>query len=98
MFTDERVWAAREEYSLALLMPGRLIEAGPARSRVLLQRLRERCRRVLVYAYGDWLTRYGGLGELCGRVGLALGSTPDVPLDPAGSVGLCDLTLEPTGS
>ena len=63
-------------YALAVLMPGRLLEAGPERSAALRQRLRDRCQQVLVYAYDDWLERPGGLPGLAREAGLDPGTTP----------------------
>jgi hypothetical protein len=67
---DERLWPAGRRYALAILMPGRLVEAGPERAAVLLARLRERCDRVLAYAYGDWCERPGGFPALLAETGL----------------------------
>jgi hypothetical protein len=58
-------------YDLAMITPGRLIE-GAERSDHLTALLRTRCDQVLVYAYGDWLTRYGGLAPLAEAAGLHL--------------------------
>ena len=66
---DDVIWPDDRRYALAVLMPGRLLEAGPERSAALRQRLRDRCRQVLVYAYDDWLERPGGLPGLAARPG-----------------------------
>jgi SAM-dependent methyltransferase len=70
MFDVESVWESGRRYRLALLMPGRLIEADFVRASRLMERLRRHCDRVLVYAYGDWLTRYGDIGTLARTAGL----------------------------
>ena len=52
---------------LVLLMPGRIIESDdPEAIRAQVRRV----PRVLVYAYGDWLTRYSSLDALCRAAGL----------------------------
>ena len=45
----------RSRFALGIVMPGRLLEAGPERAKAIRERLRRSCDRVLVYAYGDWL-------------------------------------------
>ena len=61
-------------YSLIILMPGRLLEVEEASARRLREWLRGHFQRLLVYGYGEWLTRYGGLPGLAGRAGLTLES------------------------
>ena len=70
-------------YSLVILMPGRLVEVDPAVARQLRGWLRGHFTRLLVYGYGEWLTRYDGLSGLAERAGLTLES-----VHKAGSVGL----------
>ncbi len=86
MFDDDRIWADDRRFALALLMPGRFLEIEPDRGNRLKRFLKERCDRILVYAYGDWLTRYQGLAGLARQAGLALEST-----DADGKVGLATL-------
>lgn len=62
-------WSDR--YSLALLMPGRLAEVDDLKAHALKSHLRSHAQKVVVYAYGDWLSD-GGLVGLCGRTGLEL--------------------------
>jgi hypothetical protein len=76
LLDDTTVWPDGRRYAIAVLMPGRLLEAGPERSAALLRRLRERCAQVLVYAYADWLERPGGLAGLAREVGLDPGAVP----------------------
>lgn len=60
-----------EDTGIALLMPGRLIEPVDRKKAVrLLRYLRDRSRVVIAYAYGDWISSYGGIGELCAHAGL----------------------------
>ena len=61
-------------YSLVILMPGRLLEVEPASAERLRGWLQGRFRHLLVYAYGEWLTRYGSLSGLAERAGLTLES------------------------
>jgi SAM-dependent methyltransferase len=59
-------------YSLVLLMPGRLLEVDDASARQLRSWLRGHFQHLLVYAYGEWLTRHEGLGGLAAKAGLTL--------------------------
>jgi 2-polyprenyl-3-methyl-5-hydroxy-6-metoxy-1,4-benzoquinol methylase len=61
-------------YSLIILMPGRLVEVDESSGRRLREWLRGHFQHLLVYGYGDWLTRYGGLATLAERAGLTLES------------------------
>jgi hypothetical protein len=72
IFTAQEIWPPAQRYALAILMPGRLIEAGPARGAYLCERIDVQCERLLVYAYDDWLTRYGGLESLAAAAGLTI--------------------------
>jgi 2-polyprenyl-3-methyl-5-hydroxy-6-metoxy-1,4-benzoquinol methylase len=70
-------------YSLIILMPGRLLEVDEASARRLREWLRGHFQRLLVYGYGEWLTRYDGLSGLAERAGLTLES-----VHKSGAVGL----------
>ena len=72
LFSTESIWPEGRRYALALLMPGRLLEVAPVRAAQLRARLNQQCDRVLVYAYGDWLTRHGNLKGLAAAAGLKL--------------------------
>ncbi|HEU4925683.1 MAG TPA: class I SAM-dependent methyltransferase [Vicinamibacterales bacterium] len=61
-------------YSLIILMPGRLLEVDETSGRRLREWLRGHFNRLLVYGYGEWLTRYDGLSGLAARAGLTLES------------------------
>ena len=56
-------------FDVVLLMPGRLLEMEPRAAERVRDELR-RHRRVVVYAYGDWLARHDGLAGLCAAAGL----------------------------
>ena len=72
MFECEAEWQNGYKYALAILMPGRLIEAGPSTARKLIEWIGQSCDRLLVYAYGDWLKRYGHLRGLTNETGIQL--------------------------
>jgi hypothetical protein len=83
MFENEAIWDGGRRFDLVLLMPGRILETTPERGARLRQLLQERCERILVYAYGDWLTRYQDLAGLTRQAGLRLREVLD-----DGKVGL----------
>jgi hypothetical protein len=65
---DDALWP--EAYDVALVMPGRLVEqVDKGKCAHFLQVLRTRVQRVLLYAYGDWLTKYDGLRGLVAAAG-----------------------------
>ena len=72
LFDLELVWPEGRRYALALLMPGRLLEVDPAQAAALRARLQDQCDRILIYAYGDWITRHGNLKGLAAAAGLKL--------------------------
>lgn len=72
MFDNHRIWNPSQRYCLAMLMPGRLLEVDVRQAQVLKEHIRRCCEAVLVYAYGDWLTRYGGLQGLAEASGITL--------------------------
>lgn len=85
-------WADGRRYALALIMPGRLLEATPAQAERLRARLRDQCDAILVYAYDGWMTRYDGLAAAAGLAGLAAAagltlSSP--PTESTARAGLC---------
>ena len=65
-----------------LLMPGRLLEVSQERSRKLREYLSRADATIIVYAYGDWLSRYAGLRGLCDAAGM------DVDVSAEGAVGI----------
>ena len=83
MLEEERIWAAGRRYDLVILMPGRLVEAGPERVPWFRERVVALAENVLVYAYGDWLTRFNTLGGLAQAAGLRL-----LDSDPEAKAGL----------
>lgn len=60
LFDLDAPWAQRD-YDASLLMIGRLLEAGPERAERLKAWLSKRSRQVVIYAYADWIARYGDL-------------------------------------
>ncbi|MGH7389316.1 MAG: class I SAM-dependent methyltransferase [Candidatus Rokuibacteriota bacterium] len=80
LFASEEIWPEGRRYALVILMPGRLLEVEPERAERLRAMLEARADRVLVYAYGDWLTRHRDLHGLARRAGFSLlSSRADVP-------------------
>jgi hypothetical protein len=75
MFDDAGAWAADRQYDVALVMPGRFLEVDAARASAARQQLKDTCRQLIVYAYGDWLTRYGSLEQLAVSAGFSLDRT-----------------------
>ena len=69
LFDNESLWEDGRHYSLALIMPGRIIEQHRDKSERMLKRLAEQCDNVLAYAYGDWIKRYGTLALLAEAAG-----------------------------
>ena len=70
-------------YSLILLMPGRLLEVDDTSAARLRSWLQGHFEHLLVYAYGEWLTRHGGLAGLAEKAGLKL-----ISAHPGGTTGL----------
>jgi hypothetical protein len=69
---DVSLW--KGEYDVIAFMPGRLLEdAADDKATAVRQSLLSRARAVLLYAYGDWLSKYGGLGPLAAAAGLGAG-------------------------
>ena len=72
VFEDEWPWPEDQRFALAVLMPGRLLEAGPVRAAELSRKIEACCDQLLVYAHGDWLAKYHDLQGLALRAGLTL--------------------------
>jgi 2-polyprenyl-3-methyl-5-hydroxy-6-metoxy-1,4-benzoquinol methylase len=73
-------------YSLVLLMPGRLLEVDGTAAARLLDWLRGHVVHLIVYAYGEWLTRHGDLAGLAAQAGLTVTS-----VHRHGAAGLANL-------
>jgi SAM-dependent methyltransferase len=85
IFDDSALDGPEDGYALALLMPGRLLEADSNRTDRFTNNLHTRCDRVVFYVYGDWLDRQGSVANLAQRAGLsviqispAVGLAPDM--------------------
>lgn len=72
IFETEKLRLNKQKYTIVLLMPGRFIEASSEQVKRLKQWIKECSLTLLVYAYGDWLTKYGGLAALSEKAGLYL--------------------------
>ena len=79
-------------FNLVLLMPGRLIEASPEQAETLKLNLKKFSQRILVYAYGDWLTQHDGLAGLCETAGLKLVDQFGGKVSPTVSLGVLNST------
>ena len=89
IFSSSPIWWSGRRYALAILMPGRLLEVTPQQSATLKARLKEHCDRVLVYAYDDWLAKYGSLESLARAAGLLLLSLDADATASLASFGTC---------
>jgi len=72
LLDSDALWLDGRRYALVIVMPGRLVGAGPQRAAALRRKLETKCDHLLVYAYGDWLTRHQDLRGLARKVGLSL--------------------------
>lgn len=72
IFDVESFWSSNEEYSLVILMLGRLIEVPPIQINQLLSRLKDQTSQVLVYAYDDYIREYGSLEQMAKQIGIEL--------------------------
>ena len=68
-------------YSLVILMPGRLLEVDAEAASRLRAWLHGHFQHLLIYAYGEWLTRYQGLEGLAERAGLDARIRPSEQVD-----------------
>lgn len=58
-----------KRFTLALLMPGRLLEAQSSKRAELLRFIFLRSQHVVLYAYDDWLQSFGGIRGLAAATG-----------------------------
>lgn len=72
MFDCDALWPADHRYAAAIVMPGRLIETTADRAAQFREQLAKHCDRIVVYAYGDWQTRFGSFAALVERAGFKL--------------------------
>lgn len=66
---DVDIWPERR--NVIAFMPGRLLECKPEQAAAVRSALKERAESLLVYAYGDWLSKFGGLDSLLKAAGLS---------------------------
>lgn len=72
MFDCDSVWDGNRLFSLVILMVGRFLKVDQKRSANLMKHIREQCNRLLVYAYPDWIARYGSLENVASKAGVRL--------------------------
>lgn len=77
VYNTASIWPEDRQYTLVLLMPGRLLEVAPDWADRLRSLIHRHCRRVLIYAYGEWLTNYGTLDGLAAKAGLKMLNFPE---------------------
>lgn len=78
IFEQNPLWN-NSRYSLIILMPGRFLEVQSAQREFMLRQLQNFSDKLIVYAYDDWLIKYGGLVSLAEQAGLKLMSnSPDL--------------------
>ncbi|HDR7761366.1 methionine biosynthesis protein MetW [Bacillus cereus] len=73
IYNPESLRVFDQTYTIMLLMPGRLLEASSEQVEQLKVWIKEHSSYLLVYAYGDWLKRYGDFAALAEKAGLQLG-------------------------
>lgn len=71
-FDDDWLWANDRHYSLAILMPGRMLEVAAERAAALRQQLARHCDNLLLYGYGSVLLKAGGFETVVRRAGFRL--------------------------
>jgi len=79
LFDVEDLWSGDRRFDLAIVMPGRLLEALPRQAEALRDRLRRQCGQVLLYTYDDWLGGSGSLVDLARRAGFEVSCGQDCP-------------------
>ncbi len=68
LFKLAKSWSGKR-YSIILLTPGRLLEVEDREGAKLRSWLQSSSAKLLLYAYGDWLQREGGLASLARKAG-----------------------------
>lgn len=85
-------------FDAVLLMPGRLIEMKPPEALEVRRWLYAHAKRVIVYAYGDWIkSRAGGLAALCKHAGVTMrheGYTQNQHAEGGPDVAVGELLME----
>jgi Methyltransferase domain len=82
MFENHEALWADKYFSLAIVMPGRFLERDAESADRLRNLLRKNCRSLLLYAYGEWLERFGSLSKLAEKSGFTtLNTGPSVKAD-----------------
>lgn len=72
VLADEPYASLPARIDLALLNPRRILESPASAGAALRHRLRARCARLLVYAYGKGRTEHGDLGGFAAAAGITV--------------------------
>jgi hypothetical protein len=72
MFCEDLLSILDKSFELVLLMPGRFLEVDQIHWHILYNFLDRNAKNIMVYAYGDWLSRFEGLGRLANLAGFRL--------------------------
>ena len=78
-FDFESWWQDDWTFDLMILTPGRFLEVSAAEGEALRTRIAGRVSQVLLYAYSDWLERYGDVETMARLTGF---SVTDLSADP----------------
>ena len=77
IFEDSFLWHRGLHYGVAILMPGRLLDCKNIEQiKWLKNQIENHCDNLIIYAYGDWLTRYGNITKLANKLGIHPLSSP----------------------
>ncbi len=88
MFADPGALWGDKTFSLAIVMPGRFLEAGPERADALRAFLERNCSGLLLYAYGVWRERFGSFPRLAEEAGFSL-----FTVEPSARAGLARIGM-----
>lgn len=72
IFGSNLLWTQEKHYDYAILMPGRLLEVEEETRIWLKKKINDQCDNLIIYAYGDWLSKYDGLDGLAHKAGIEL--------------------------
>jgi SAM-dependent methyltransferase len=71
IFENNFLWHRGLHYRISILMPGRLLDCKNIEQiKWLKNQIENHCDNLIIYAYGDWLTRYGSITKLANELGM----------------------------